>query len=104
LATLKVLLQEDYIKEVGRKAQLFLSLLKHPSIVEIRQAGLLMAVELRDFEQVLAVIKQCLAGGLIVDWFLFNNRSIRIAPPLIITDDEIREACAIFLSALDRVG
>jgi len=50
-----------------------------------------------------AVIKKCLEKGLITDWFLFNDRSLRIAPPLIITKEEIQEACKIVLESLEEV-
>ncbi len=101
LATLEVLLENNYIAEVKAKEALFHQLLIHPSILDIRSAGLLMALELDSFARVQAVIKDCLANGLIVDWFLFNDRSIRIAPPLIISEEQIRQACAILLNALN---
>ena len=99
-ATLQTLLNTDYIKQVKAKEQLFHKLLKHPEIIEVRSAGLLMAVELEDFDFIQKVIKICLRDGLITDWFLFNSRSLRIAPPLIISEEEIRKACAIILNAL----
>ncbi len=100
LATLETLLEEDHIGQVKAKERLFRSLLIHPAIKEVRSAGLWMAVELENFELVQRVIRRCLSGGLITDWFLFNERSLRIAPPLIISDDQIREACAILLEAI----
>ena len=60
-----------------------------------------MAVELDDFDKVQRVIKYCLGQGLITDWFLFNDRSLRIAPPLIINNSEIDWACKIILEGLD---
>ena len=103
LATLKELLNSKLIDEVKEKEALFLSLLKHPAILDVRSAGLWMAMELKDFEMVQAVIKRCLEKGLITDWFLFNDRSLRIAPPLIITKEEIQEACRIILESLEDV-
>lgn len=103
LANIKYLLRTDYIQQVPAKADLFRQLLIHAQIKEIRNAGLMIAVELDSFEAVEKVIKYCLANGLIVDWFLFNSHSIRIAPPLIITEDEIRWACGVLLAALDRL-
>ena len=47
--------------------------------------------------------KTCLKNGLITDWFLFNAEAIRIAPPLIITETEIKEACSILINAIDKV-
>ena len=80
------------------------NLLQHPAIVEVRNAGLMMAVELADFDFVQAVIHHCLENGLITDWFLFNDRSLRIAPPLIISETEIRKACTIILEGIEAVS
>lgn len=102
LATLTELTEGDWIQQVPAKEALFHQLLQHPSIRQIRSAGLMMAVELDDFDQVQRVITRCLALGLVTDWFLFNDRSLRIAPPLIISEAEIRQACSILLQALDE--
>jgi 4-aminobutyrate aminotransferase-like enzyme len=40
--------------------------------------------------------------GVICYWFLSHPNSFRIAPPLTITEAEIREACAIILQAIDN--
>lgn len=101
LATLETLLNTKLIAQVKRKEQLFLELLQHEAIHDVRSAGLWMAVELDDFETVQRVIRHCLANGLLTDWFLFNSRSLRIAPPLIIGEEEIREACDILLRGMD---
>lgn len=104
LATLETLLAENLIAQVATKEQLFLDLLQHPRIKDVRSAGLWLAVELADFEEIQTVIKYCLKEGLITDWFLFNDRSLRIAPPLIISEPEIRQACAIILAGLDSLA
>jgi acetylornithine/succinyldiaminopimelate/putrescine aminotransferase len=101
LATLKELTQSTHIQEVKTKEALFKSLLQHPEIKEVRSAGLMIAVELRDFDFLQKVINRCMQRGLITDWFLFNNRSMRIAPPLIINETEIRWACSIILEAIN---
>ena len=101
LATLKTLLSHSaLITRVRAKEALFHELLVHPKIRHVRSAGLWFAVELDDFDTVRATIAGCLERGLITDWFLWNERSLRIAPPLIITEAEIREACGIVLAAL----
>lgn len=102
LATLNALINSSLIAEVKEKETLFHSLLKHPDILDIRSSGLLMAVELESFDRVLRVMQVCIREGLITDWFLFNERSLRIAPPLIITEEEIKKACRIILAALDE--
>ncbi len=102
LATLQVLLRQPWISQVKAKEERFRQQLTHPAIRSVRSAGLLMAVELDSFEQVQLVIRYCLARGLLTDWFLFNNRCIRIAPPLIIEHEHIDEACALLLEAIDK--
>jgi acetylornithine/succinyldiaminopimelate/putrescine aminotransferase len=103
LATLKTLLSENYVSEVAKKEEYIKSRLEHSLIQEIRSSGLLMAVQLDSFDRVGNVIKHCMDSGLIVDWFLFNDSCIRIAPPLVITMEEIDEACDLLLAALDKV-
>ena len=103
LATFQTLLaQPELIGSVKEKEALFHELLVHPKIRQVRSAGLWMAVELEDFDAIRATIAGCLERGLITDWFLWNERSLRIAPPLIITEQEIREACKIILAVLDQ--
>jgi acetylornithine/N-succinyldiaminopimelate aminotransferase len=101
IAALNVLIEERLIDKVGKKEQLFLSLLRHTGINEIRSKGLLMALELDDADKVNLVIKKCLEKGLITDWFLFRDTALRIAPPLAISEDQIKEACKILLESID---
>ncbi len=103
LATLRALVNDpSLIGAVARKEALLHRLLVHPRIRHLRSAGLWMAVELADFDEVRRVIAGCLKRGLITDWFLFNERSLRIAPPLTITEEELTWACGVILEALDQ--
>ena len=103
-ATLRELTEKPYIKEVSEKELLFKRLLKHKEIFDIRSAGLMMALELRDFAFLQKVISICLRKGLLTDWFLFNNKSMRIATAMILSHEEIEEACGIILEALDEAS
>ncbi len=103
LATLKELKTNNWIALAESKAQLFHKLLKHPKIKEIRSAGLMMAVDFDDASFVIEKLMwSALDAGLIVDWFLFNDRSMRLCPPLIISEEHIKEACAKILEILER--
>jgi len=104
VAVIDVLLEEQLCEAVAAKSALFLSLLQHPLINHINGKGLMLAVDLGSFEFIKAVIDRCMAHGLIVDWFLFNDRSLRIAPPLTITETEIRWACALILESITAVA
>jgi acetylornithine/succinyldiaminopimelate/putrescine aminotransferase len=103
LATLRILTTSDLISDIPSKNALFLQLLQHPAIQEIRHAGLWLAIDLGAEEIVKKVIARCLEKGLITDWFLFNDRSLRIAPPLTITTNEIEMACTILVEAIDFI-
>ncbi len=63
----------------------------------------MMALYLDNFDNLQKVIRACLDNGLITDWFLFANNCMRIAPPLIITEEEIKVSCAIIQNALNKV-
>jgi acetylornithine/N-succinyldiaminopimelate aminotransferase len=104
LATLRQLQSDpSLIGDVPAKSALFQSLLAHhPAVVDFRASGLLMALELADFDRCLRVIRRALDLGLIVDWFLFNNRSVRLAPPLVITEQQIVDSCRLLWVALDE--
>ncbi|MCB0539826.1 MAG: aspartate aminotransferase family protein, partial [Bacteroidetes bacterium] len=95
LASLEILLEENIIAGVEEKGQLFEQLLKHPKIEKIQRAGLMMSLKFNSFETNKKIIDRCIKNGLLTDWFLFNSQSMRIAPPLIITKEQIEKACLL---------
>lgn len=103
LATLRTLVDNHIVDEVEEKGQLFKQLLQHPAIKEIRGKGLMLAVEFENFEINKKIIDACILDGVLSDWFLHCSNSMRIAPPLIITKEEIEEACAIILKNINLV-
>lgn len=82
------------------KGLLFKKLLVHPKIQELRGEGLLLAVQFRSEEENKRIIARCVERGVITDWFLFNPSAMRIAPPLTITEKEIRKACEVILRSI----
>jgi len=101
-AGLKALLESDLIQGVSEKEKLIVDKLsQHPIIKEVRSAGLMMAVEPTRRKYLKHIVSRSLELGVIVDWFLFNNRSFRLAPPLIATLDELTEGCDLLLQAMD---
>jgi len=102
IATLEVIQHEELIKNVNQKGNLFKENLKNKNIREIRGVGLFMAVELDSFQRVKSVIDIAISKGLVTDWFLFCDNAFRIAPPLIITNDQIINACQILNESIDE--
>jgi Ornithine/acetylornithine aminotransferase len=92
LAALKVLLDEEMINEVKRKEELFLSLLVNKKIRSVRSFGLWLAIEFDSFETNKKIIDHCIANGVLTDWFLFASNCLRISPPLIISEEQIKKA------------
>ncbi|WP_148289411.1 aspartate aminotransferase family protein [Fibrella aestuarina] len=111
LATLQTIRNERLYADAQRKGDLIRSLLVHPTIRQVRGKGLMMAVEFESFAVLKPIIDRAMgliAGRpsadqthVITDWFLFCDNSMRIAPPLTITDDEIRLACELLMGSLD---
>jgi len=103
LATLREVTETDLIPQTLVKERLFRELLVHPLIQEVRGKGLMLAAMVETPEITNQVIFKCQDKGLILFWLLFEGRAIRITPPLNISEEEIREGCAIMLEALDEV-
>lgn len=101
LAALEVLLNENLVEQIDSKADLFLQLLIHPAIKEVRGKGLMLAIELENFELNKKIIDRCIENGVVVDWFLHCSNSMRIVPPLIISHDEIRKACEVIIESIN---
>lgn len=102
LATLEVLTEGDLLKDAERKGKLIQSLLVHPLIKEVRRIGLMFAIDFDSEERVQKIVTTALNDGVIGFWFLSHPYSFRIAPPLTITDEEIRSSCAILLRAIEN--
>lgn len=109
LATLRVIQEEGLPEKAAEKAALVRSLLVHPKIREIRNQGLMMAVQVDDFVTLKPVIDRAIQNGMsslgvITDWFLFCDSAMRIAPPLTITEEELKKACEVILASLDGLS
>jgi acetylornithine/succinyldiaminopimelate/putrescine aminotransferase len=102
-ATIKYINESGIVDMVKEKEYLFRKYLKHHKINEIRGNGLLLAVEIGNFDNVLKLVRTGLNIGFVTDWFIFYNSAFRIAPPLTITQNEILKACNLINEALDKI-
>lgn len=99
-ASLEVIIEERLWEGVGAKNQLLSELIDYP---EKRSMGLLMSLQFQDYETNKAIIDRCIANGVITDWFLYNPAALRIAPPLTISEEEIRFACEVINESVAEV-
>jgi acetylornithine/N-succinyldiaminopimelate aminotransferase len=100
MAAMQVLLTENLIKEVPAKSELFKNIFIHPAIKSVNSFGLWMAVEFSSTETCKKIIDHCIEQGILTDWFLFAPSSLRISPPLVISDRQIEIAAKIILQSL----
>lgn len=101
LAAFEILLREELVARVEAKGKLFDALLVHPKIKSKRRSGLMMALEFGSFEENKKIIDRCIENGVLTDWFLFAPHCMRIAPPLIISEEEIHASCRIIMDAME---
>ncbi len=93
LAALEFILDKGLMESIPEKEALFRKLLVHPRIKNVSGKGLLLAVDLEDTDFCRKVIDGCVKDGLLIDWFLYAEHKIRLAPPLIVENDHIKTIC-----------
>lgn len=103
LATLQELTETNLIQQALEKEQLIRKLLVHPLITEIRGKGLMLAAMTKSPEITDKIVLRCQDKGLILFWLLFEGCAVRITPPLIISNEEIKEGCGIILEVLNEI-
>lgn len=104
LACINVIIEEHLVDDILRKSNIVVSFLKEvKGIKEIRAAGFLIAIEFDSFEINKKIIDTAISNGVIADWFLFCDNSLRIAPPLNITDDELLSALNVIKKSIQSI-
>lgn len=101
-AAFEFLVQNQLFQSATQKANILINQLKHPAIKAMHQIGLWLAIEFESFEMNHAIIQRCIAKGLITDWFLFASNCMRIAPPLIITNEELNTMAKIIQESIEE--
>jgi acetylornithine/succinyldiaminopimelate/putrescine aminotransferase len=102
LAGLEFLLEEKLIAQVAAREQMFRNLLAHEKIKAFRSVGLLMTIEFDSYSTNKKIIDCCISKGVFTDWFLFASHCMRLSPPLIISEEEIKQACNIIIEACNE--
>lgn len=90
LANFKVILEEIVLKEVVRKGDRIRKIFeKHPKVSEVRGEGMMIGADFGNFRTLKRHIDSYIEKGVITDWFLYSDNTMRISPPLNIKDSEI---------------
>ena len=101
LATLKEITETNLMEQTLEKEKLFRKLLQHPLIEEVRGKGLMLAPIMKNKEIANYVVLEAAKKGLILFWLLFEQRAVRISPPLTISMKEIEEGCDLIIGILN---
>lgn len=100
LAALQYIIDNQLAEKANEKEKEFRRLLVHPNIKAVSGTGLMLAIDLEDKIYCRQVIDKCVNAGLLIDWFLYSENKIRLAPPLIIENEAIEKICGIILENL----
>ena len=71
-----------------------------PGVVEVRGRGLLLGVEIDGPASV--VVEACRERGLLV--LSAGDSTVRLAPPLVLTEDDVARALSILTEALEAIA
>ncbi len=102
LAALEVFQETHLLDKINEKENL-LKNFKHSSLVEVRCKGLFCCFDFKDNNLTMRIIAEAIKNGVITDWFLFNAGAMRIAPPLIITKDELKLGLEKIYESIEKV-
>lgn len=101
-ATLEVIVEEKLYLRALEIEKVMTEVLVHPKIKELRSFGALAAVEFGDTDLNMKIISKCIEKGVITDWFLHCTTAMRLAPPLIISNKELRASLQQIIAAINE--
>jgi 4-aminobutyrate aminotransferase len=106
LATLDVIEEEGLMANASRMGELFLAGLRevagrHPIITDVRGRALWIGLSFGDHDRATAVEQACFHKGLLA--LGCGDDAIRISPPLVFREDQVRAALEVFEEAVAEV-
>ncbi|MFP6863186.1 aspartate aminotransferase family protein [Pseudomonas sp.] len=108
LAALEVIIEEQLAERAETAGAHFeerlTALLSGPCLETVRRRGLLLGLVMDSAARTQAFVKQCRAERLVLGWTLHDDRVLRLAPPLVITEAELEESALRMQRALARVS
>lgn len=94
LAAMNFLIDEKIIDSVNAKSERFINNLSDiEAIKEIRSCGLMIAIDMKNNPLRDKIVHTLVSNGVLTEGFLFCDTAFRIAPPLIITNEQIDYIC-----------
>lgn len=103
LAGIEIIFSEKLLDAVPQKEKFIRENLVHPAIREIRGKGLMLGAVFQNGKILQKIIQRCRENRIIVDWFLFADSVMRLAPPLTITMKELETSVRLILKSIKEV-
>ena len=100
-ANLKELLSGNYLQRASEIEQIVKSTLKSRGIVEVRGVGAMLGLEMENRDVTEYVVNYCFKKGILLGWTLHSNTLIRLAPPLIITTEQLKFVLETILESIE---
>ncbi len=104
LASLDVMEEEDLPARSARLGEQMLARLRiligRGGLIEVRGLGLLLGMEFAEPDDARRFVDGCRLRGVLVGWTLHQDRVVRLAPPLVLSAEEMDEALSVFEQAL----
>ena len=100
-ANLKELLSGNYLQRASEIEQIVKSTLKSRGIVEVRGVGAMLGLEMENRDVTEYVVNYCFDKGILLGWTLHSNTLIRLAPPLIITTEQLKFVLETILESIE---
>ncbi len=107
LASLNFIIENDLPGRADRMGEKLRAALRKlgqeiETIRAVRGKGLMIGLELSNQKETARFVQRCLKAGLILGWTLHTNTVVRIAPPLSLSEKEMREGLRIIEKALRK--
>lgn len=105
LASLNIILRERLVAradQLGVHIQERLRQMqrKYAVIKDVRGKGLMIGLEFASAEETKRIVQRAQELGLILSWSIYSGGTVRIAPPLVITEDEVQRGLALLEQAI----
>lgn len=99
---------ESFSKNIKRKGRFIKKRLKnfakkYEDIVDIRGVGLIYGIELSSNEIALKIREKCFNTGLLVELVGGNDNTVKLLPPLTISDQDLDKGLTILLNSLESI-
>ncbi len=104
LASLRVILDQRLADSAAQSGHALMEQLQsrvgHGGLCAVRGLGMLIGMEFESATRCERFTVRCRESGLLLGWTLYDDRVVRLAPPLILTDEEMAEGLSAMAAAL----